>query len=134
MTVTEGSSQDSDGNGGAGWRTAHEDEGDYRRDRLGHGGYGHSGIRTSIRCRTFSTLTIAEGDTSETTTFTLTTKDDNIYEPDETVTVEGNATGGLDVTGTTLTIPDNDNPPTVRRLEVADDSDHGERCGEQHRR
>ena len=68
-------------------------------------------------------LTIAEGDTSGTATFILTTQDDDIYEPDETVTVDGSTTAaGLTVTPATLTISDNDNPPTVKSLTVADDS------------
>ena len=65
-------------------------------------------------------LTITAGQEDGTATFTLTPVNDNIDEPDETVTVEGTA-AGLDVNGTTLTITDNDPPPTVT-LEVADNS------------
>ena len=66
-------------------------------------------------------LTIPAGAKSRTATFTLTTKDDNIYEPDETVTVSGTTTG-LTVTPATLTITDTDGPPTVQRLEVSNAS------------
>ena len=46
-------------------------------------------------------------------TFALTPVNDTIGEPDETVTVGGSTTVGLDVTEATLTIEDNDGPPAV---------------------
>ena len=65
------------------------------------------------------TLTITEGRPSGMATFTLTPVNDDIDEPAETVTVGGTASGGLTVTPAELTITDNDNPPTLARLEVA---------------
>ena len=82
---------------------------------------GTATLDTDFTVANISTLTISEGRTSGTATFTLTTKDDNIYEPGETVTVSGTTTE-LTVTPTTLTITDTDGPPTVTRLEVADAS------------
>ena len=58
-------------------------------------------------------LTIPANAERGTATFTLTPVNDDIDEPDETVTVDGSTTAGLDVTETTLTITDNDAPPTV---------------------
>ena len=64
-------------------------------------------------------LTIPARDQFGTATFTLTPVDDNIDEPAETVTVSGMASALSEgVTGTTLTIQDNDPPPTLARLEV----------------
>ena len=80
---------------------------------------GTATLDTDFTVADIAPLTISEGQASRTATFTLTTKDDNIYEPDETVTVSGTTTG-LTVTPTTLTIPDTDGPPTVQKLEVAD--------------
>ena len=60
--------------------------------------------------------------------FTLTPVNDLIDEPDETVTVDGSPTGGLDVTETTVTIEDNDAPPTVTL--VLSDEDHSISEGE----
>ena len=59
---------------------------------------------------TVTPLTIATGQVSGTMTFTLTPVNDDIDEPDETVTVEGSTTPtvDLDVTGTTVTITDDD--------------------------
>ena len=57
-------------------------------------------------------LTIAAGQASGTATFILTTADNAIDEPNKTVNVGGTATG-LSVTGTTLTITDDDQPPTA---------------------
>ncbi len=57
-------------------------------------------------------LTIAAGQASGTATFSLTTADNAIDEPNKTLTVGGTATG-LSVTGTTLTITDDDQPPTA---------------------
>ena len=82
---------------------------------------GTATLDTDFTVANISTLTISEGRTSGTATFTLTTKDDNIYDPGETVTVSGTTTE-LTVTPTTLTITDTDGPPTVTRLEVADAS------------
>ena len=53
------------------------------------------------------TLTITAGQTSGTASFTLTPTDDSIDEAAETLTVDGTVQG-LSVTGTTLTIADND--------------------------
>ena len=83
---------------------------------------GTATLDTDFTVADISKLTISEGRTSGTATFTLTTKDDNIYDPDETITVRGSTTATLDVTTATLTITDNDGPPTVQRLEVADAS------------
>ena len=59
------------------------------------------------------TLEIAAWDQTGTATFTLTPVDDAIDEPNETVTVSGTAPDLSDgVTSATLTITDNDNPPT----------------------
>ena len=58
------------------------------------------------------TVTIAASQTSGSETFTLTPTDDAVDEPDETVSVTGTATG-LDVTGTTVTLIDDDATPTV---------------------
>ena len=59
-------------------------------------------------------LTIPMNAESGTTPFTLTPVNDDIDEPNETVTVSGTATALSDgVTATTLTITDNDNPPTL---------------------
>ena len=54
-------------------------------------------------------LTIPSGQASGTVTFTLTTMDDLIDEPDEAVSITGTTeVAGLEVTGTTLSIDDND--------------------------
>ena len=55
------------------------------------------------------TLTIDEGQSSGSAMFTLTPTDDDVDEVDETVTVEGStAAAGLNVTATTVTITDDD--------------------------
>ncbi len=54
-------------------------------------------------------LTITAGETSGEATFTLTPTDDTLVEGDETITVSG-ASGELTVSGTSLTLSDNDNP------------------------
>ena len=55
------------------------------------------------------TLTIDEGQSSGSAMFTLTPTDDDVDEVDETVTVEGStAAAGLNVTATTVTINDDD--------------------------
>ena len=55
------------------------------------------------------TITIAAGQSSGTGTFTLTPTDDTLMEGDEAITVSGTSTG-LTVTGTSVTITDDDNP------------------------
>ena len=54
------------------------------------------------------TITIAEGDTSGTGSFTLTPEDDNVDETDETINVSGNS--DLTVTADTVTLADDDQP------------------------
>ena len=54
------------------------------------------------------TITIAEGDTSGTGSFTLTPEDDNVDETEETLTVGGNS--DLPVTADTVALADNDQP------------------------
>ena len=74
-------------------------------------------------------LTIAAGRERGTEDFTLTPVNDLMDEPPETVTVDGSATvrdgssivERLDVNGTTVTIEDNDDPPTLT-LELSADS------------
>ena len=58
-------------------------------------------------------VTIDEGKTSGNGIFTLAPIDDNLVEPDETVTVKGTVFSGLPVESATVTIEDND-APTVR--------------------
>ena len=68
------------------------------------------------------TLTIPANAKAGTASFALTPQNDTMDEPDKTVTVRGSTTvAGLTVTPATVTvtIEDNDHPPTVR-LEVAD--------------
>ena len=57
-------------------------------------------------------LTISQGKTSGTATFTLTPTQDTLVEGDETIGVAGTATG-LTVNGTTLTLTDDDAVPAV---------------------
>ncbi len=64
------------------------------------------------------TVTIAAGSASGSGTFTLTPTDDNLAEGDETLSVTGTADGGLAVTGTQLTITDNDTASTGVTLTV----------------
>ncbi len=66
------------------------------------------------------TLTIPANTKSGTATFTLTPVDDSLDEPDETVTVSGSTTVGLDVTDASLTITDTDAPPTVTLILTPD--------------
>ena len=54
------------------------------------------------------TVTIDEGKTSGSGTFTLDPIDDNLAETDETLTVRGTVVSGLPVESTTVTIEDND--------------------------
>ena len=61
-------------------------------------------------------LTIPAGETASTGTVTLTAVDNNVDAPDETVTVSATASNSLGVTfpdDVTLTIRDDDDPPTV---------------------
>ena len=67
------------------------------------------------------TMTIGAEQASGTGTFTLTPTDDSIAEGDETVSVEGSATG-LTVTDTELTITDNDTAPTGIELSLSPNS------------
>ena len=64
------------------------------------------------------TLTIAAGQTTGTTTFTLTPTDDAVAEGAETVSVTGTATG-FTVTGATVTLTDDDTASTEVTLSVA---------------
>ena len=74
-------------------------------------------------------LEIAAGRASGTVPFTLTTMNDDIHEPDETVTVSGMAAALSDgVESATLTITDNDSPPTLAGLEL--EADQIEESGE----
>ncbi|MDE0519187.1 MAG: hypothetical protein OXH71_00540, partial [Candidatus Dadabacteria bacterium] len=57
------------------------------------------------------TLTIAAGAASRSGTFTVTPVDDSLDEPDETIDVTGSS-GSLTVTGTEVTITDNDDAPS----------------------
>ena len=60
------------------------------------------------------TITIASGATSQTGTFTLAPENDDIDEPDETLTVSGSTTAtGLTVGTASVTLADNDVAPTV---------------------
>ena len=64
-------------------------------------------------------LTIAEGDLRGMVTFTLTPVNDDIDEPNERLTVSGTAAALADgVESATLTLRDNDDPPTLARLEL----------------
>ena len=66
------------------------------------------------------TLTIGTGQTSGTATFTLTPTNDTLGEGDETISVAGTTTvPGLTVTGTELTITDDDSASTEVELTVS---------------
>ena len=66
------------------------------------------------------TLTIGTGQTSGTATFTLTPTNDTLGEGDETISVTGTTTvPGLSVTGTELTITDDDSASTEVELTVS---------------
>ena len=66
------------------------------------------------------TLTIGTGQTSGTATFTLTPTNDTLGEGDETISVTGTTTvPGLTVTGTELTITDDDSVSTEVELTVS---------------
>ena len=73
---------------------------------------GGATLDTDFTVASVGTLTITAGQKSGTATFRLTPTEDEIDEPDETVTV-GGSTASLDVRGTTLTITDNDATPRV---------------------
>ena len=66
------------------------------------------------------TVTIPAGETTSTTpgSFSLAVNDDDDDELDETVTVSGTALGITAITPATLTITDNDAPPTVQRVDL----------------
>ena len=72
---------------------------------------------TDYQAVTDFTVTIAEGSTTGTGTFTLTPTDDGLAEGDEEITVAGSATG-LAVTGTELTLTDDDTASTGVTLSV----------------
>ena len=57
-----------------------------------------------------ATLTIPALALSGTATLTLTPQDDDVHEPDETVAIDGTATGNLTVAGAAVTITDDDLP------------------------
>ncbi len=63
------------------------------------------------------TLTIVAGNTADTATFTLKPTDDGLAEGDETLSVSGTSTG-LTVTGTTVTIDDDETASTGVTLSV----------------
>ena len=69
--------------------------------------------KTDFRWVSSFKVTIDEGETSGSGTFTLAPIDDNLVETDETVTVRGTVVSGLPVESATVTIEDND-APTVR--------------------
>ena len=92
------------------------------------GGTADAGSSTDTR-RDFTevlvpfTVTIPAGETSSTTpgSFSLAVNDDGDDELDETVTVSGMALGTTTITAitpATLTITDNDDPPTVERVDL----------------
>ena len=64
------------------------------------------------------TVTIPGGATSGSATFTLTPTDDDLAEGDEKLSVTGTAAAGLTVTGTELTITDDDTESTGLTLSV----------------
>ena len=77
------------------------------------------------------TFTIAAGQTSGAGTFTLAPIDDNLNDPEVTVTVTGTTTSGLSVepeSGLAVTIEDDDDPPAVTLVLDPDsiDEDGGE--------
>ena len=63
------------------------------------------------------TITIAEGDTSGTGSFTLTPEDDNVDESDETINVDGSS--DLTVTADTVALADDDNPSAAILLSAS---------------
>ena len=75
---------------------------------------------TDFEAVTEFNLMIEAGDPDGTATFELTLRDDEIDEPNETVTVNGNTALRDGVTGAELTIEDNDDPPTVELVLTPD--------------
>ena len=63
------------------------------------------------------TITIAEGERSGSGSFDLTVADDNIAEGSESLSVSGSS-GALSVRGVSISITDNDDPPTAVALTV----------------
>ena len=63
------------------------------------------------------TITIAEGDTSGTGSFTLTPEDDNVDESDETINIDGSS--DLTVTADTVALADDDNPSAAILLSAS---------------
>ena len=62
---------------------------------------------------TLPTITIPLGQTKRSATVVLTPTDDTFWEGDETIVVNGSATGGLAVSGVSLTLSDNDARPSI---------------------
>ena len=71
------------------------------------------------------TLTITAGQTSTTGTFTLTPTQDTFIEGDETITVEGSATGPT-VTGTSVTLTDDDSNTITLSANLASITEYGD--------
>ena len=63
---------------------------------------------------TLPTITIPVGQTERSANVILTAADDTFWEGDETVVVNGSATGGLAVSGATLTLSDNETRPSIQ--------------------
>ena len=63
---------------------------------------------------TLPTITIPVGQTERSANVILTATDDTFWEGDETVVVNGSATGGLAVSGATLTLSDNETRPSIQ--------------------
>ena len=63
---------------------------------------------------TLPTITIPVGQTEGSAIVILTATDDTFWEGDETVVVNGSATGGLAVSGATLTLSDNETRPIIQ--------------------
>ena len=84
-------------------------------------GSGTATAGTDFRTVRDFTLTIPDGQTSGTATFTLTPTDDNLDEDTETLAVSG-TTDGLTVDSTTLEITDNDTASTTVTLSVSPDA------------
>ena len=63
---------------------------------------------------TLPTITIPVGQTEGSANVILTATDDTFWEGDETVVVNGSATGGLAVSGATLTLSDNETRPIIQ--------------------
>ena len=85
-------------------------------DTVGAGGDGVT-EGTDYQAVSDFTVTIGAGATSGTGTFTLTPTQDSLGEGDESITVGGTATG-LTVTGTSLTLTDDETASTAVTLSV----------------